>query len=321
MKQYSLLVATALSATLITGCATLNKGSNGFPDDVYATLKDSGQVAKFPGKVIWKGEPAMLYDSVTPDGKRLVVSSPKNSSIYIFDTKNGNRLGEVKVGKASKGLKVSPNGKEVYVANEGEASVSVVNLDNYTLITTIQTEEMPHNIRFSDDGKIAYVTLQGGAGLGLIDTQTHQVTRVIPTPGLIGAHNLDLSKDGKTAFIRDTSNSVGILDLASGEMKKVITVGQGHAGIDVTPNGKYAATGAIADDIVSIIDTATLEVVKQIKVGFGPHGVRASTDNKWLYVVVTADNKFVVIDMKKMEVAQEFPLGDFPFWVAVKGNP
>lgn len=321
MKYRRLLAVIAISTTFVSGCATLSGGSDIFPKNVYATLKDSGQIAKYPGQTIWQGDPVMLYNSITPDGKRLVVSSPKKASVYIFDTNTGERLGVVQVGKASKGLKVSPNGKEVYVANEGGASVSVVDLDSYSVVATIETDEMPHNIRFSDDGKVAYVTLQGGAGLGVIDTATRKVVKVIPIPGLVGPHNLDLSKDGKTAFVRDTSNSVGVLDLASGEVKKVIQVGQGHAGIDVTPNGKYAATGAIADDIVTIIDTDTLEVIKQIKVGFGPHGVRASKDNRWLYVVVTADNKFVVIDMKKMEVAQEFNLGDFPFWVAVNGNP
>ncbi len=292
-----------------------------FVEDIFATLKDSGQVAKFSGQTIWQGQPVMLYNSITPDAKRLVVSSPKMAKIYVFDTSTGNILAQVKVGKESKGLKISPNGKEVYVANEGEATVSVVNLDNYEVVTTIPVEDMPHNIRFSDDGKLAYVTLQGGAGLGIIDTHTRKVLKVIPTPGLIGAHNIDLSKDGKTAFIRDTSNSVGVMDLASGKIKKIISVGQGHAGIDVIPNGELVITGAIADDIITVINSKTLEVVKQIKVGFGPHGVRASKDNRWIYVVVTTDDKLVVIDTKTLEVVKSFDLASFPFWLAVNGNP
>jgi YVTN family beta-propeller protein len=64
-----------------------------------------------------------------------------------------------------------------------------------------------------------------------------------------------------------------------------------------------------------------LEVVKKIKVGFGPHGVRTSKDSRWLYVAITADDKFVVIDTKTLEVAKNYSVGEFPFWVAVKGNP
>jgi len=292
-----------------------------FPEDVFITLKDSGELAQYAGQKVWKGEPVMLYNTITPDGNRLVVSSPKMKSIYVFDTKTHNRLAEIKVGKASKGLKVSPNGNEVYVANEGEASVSVVDLSSYKTVATIKTEEMPHNIRFSDNGEFAYVTLQGGAGLGVINTKKREVEKVIPTPGLVGPHNLDISKDGSKAFIRDTSNSVGVLDLNSEKMVAVVSVGQGHAGIDVSPDGKRVYTGAIADDIVTVIDAHSLKVVKKIKVGFGPHGVRVSRDGNWLYTVVTADNKFVVIDTKSLEVAKTYDIGDFPFWVAVNGNP
>jgi len=292
-----------------------------FPEDVFITLKDSGELAQYAGQTIWKGDPIMLYNSITPDGKRLVVSSPKMKSVYVFDTTSHMRLAKVKVGKASKGLKVSPNGKEVYVANEGESSVSVVDLASYKVVATIKTEEMPHNIRFSDDGKQAYVTLQGGAGLGVIDTKLRKVTKVIPIPGIIGPHNLDISKDGRIVFIRDTAGSVAVLDLKSGEVKKVITVGKGHAGIDVSTDGKLVFTGAIADDIITVIDANTYNVIKNVKVGFGPHGVRTSKDGRWLYVVVTADNKMVVINTKTLEVAKTFDVADFPFWVAVNGNP
>lgn len=308
-----------VAALSMTGCATMTDKNDS--KEAYVTLKDSGQIAKYPGQSVWQGDPVMLYNSITPDGKRLVVSSPKMASIYVFDTKTGERLAQVKVGKASKGLKVSPNGKEAYVANEGAASVSVVDLDNYQNVATIATEEMPHNVRFSNDGRIAYVTLQGGAGLGVIDTATRKVTKVIPTPGLSGAHNLDLSKNGTLAFIRDTANNVGVLDLQSGEMKKIIQVGNGHAGIDVIPNGKLVFTGAIADDVITVIDAESWEVVKKIKVGFGPHGVRASKDGKLLYVAVTADNKVEVIDINALEVVTKHDIGDFPFWVAINGNP
>lgn len=292
-----------------------------FPEDIFLTLRDSGELSQFDGQKTWKGEAAMLYNSITPDGKRMVVTSPKMTTLYVFDTHSHERLAEIKVGMASKGVKISPDGKEAYVANEGEASISVVDLTNYKNVATIKTEEMPHNVRFSDNGKLAYVTLQGGAGLGVIDTATRKVSKVIPTPGLPAPHNLDLSKDGKKAFIRDTSNTVGVLDLANGKMEKIIEVGQGHAGIDVSVDGKRVYTGAIADDVVTVIDADTLEVIKKIKVGFGPHGVRTSMDGRWLYTVVTAEDKLVVVDTAKLEVAAEYKIASFPFWLAVNGNP
>jgi YVTN family beta-propeller protein len=278
-----------------------------FPEPVYVSLRESNQVAKFPGPTIWDGGPKMLYNSITPDGKTLVVSSPKDGGIYIFDAQSGKQLGMVKTDEAAKGLKISPDGKEVFVSNEGADSVSVVDLATKKVVATIKTDKMPHNVRFTNDGKTAYVTLQGGAGLGVIDVKKRKITKVIPTPGIDTPHNLDLSKDEKLVFIRDTSGQVGVLDLGSGKIKTILKVGQGHAGI--------------ADDVVTVIDAKTLKVVKTIKVGFGPHGVRASKDSKYVYVSVTADDKVYVIDVGKLEVVKEFNVASFPFWVAVNGNP
>lgn len=310
--------AVLTSALLVTSVGT--HASELFPDNIFVTLKDSGEIAQYAGQKVWKGDPVMLYDSITPDGKRLVVSSPKMQSIYVFDTVTHKRLAKVKVGKASKGLKVSPSGKEVYVANEGAASISVVSLDSYEVLATIAVDKTPHNVRFSPDGAKAYVTLQGGAGLGVIDTQSHKYT-VIPTPGIPNPHNLDLSDDGNTVYIRDLSHFVGVLDLKTKKVLKVIPVGNGHAGIDIAPGGKYIYTGAIADNTVSIIDAQTLELVKTIKVGYGPHGVRVSKDGRWLYVALTSEDQFVVIDTKTLKISKRFNVGEFPFWIAVQGNP
>jgi len=292
-----------------------------FPEDIFITLKDSGELAQYQGQKIWKGAPVMLYNSITPDGKRLVVSSPKMKSVYVFDAQSHKRLAQVRVGVAPKGLKVSPNGKEVYVANEGEATISVIDLASYKNVATIKVKERPHNIRFSDTGQYAYVTLQGGAGLGVIDTNQRELIKVIATPGLLGPHNLDLSKDGKLVYIRDVSGGVGVVDLQSETVVDIIAVGMGHAGIDVSPDGKRVYTGSIADDIVTVIDAKTRAVVKTIKVGFGPHGVRTSKDSRWLYVVITAEDKLVVIDTKTLKVDRSFDISGFPFWVAVNGNP
>jgi len=292
-----------------------------FSEPIFVTLRESNQNAKFPGQTIWPGGPKMLYNSVTADGKILVVSSPKDGGIYIYDTESGKKLGSVKTGKGAKGLKISPDGKEVYVSNEAANTVTVVNLLSKKVVAIIKTDIDPHNVRFNQDGTKAYVTLQGGAGLGVIDTKIRKVIKVYPTPGINSPHNLDLSKNEKIAYIRDLTGLVGVLDLESGKMLKVIKVGNGHAGIDVIPNGKLVVTGAIADDYVTLIDTTTLEIVKKIKVGFGPHGVRASRDNRYLYVAITADDKLSVIDLKTLKVTKEFSLKSFPFWIAVNGNP
>jgi len=312
-KLFFLLIVIALSISTVN--------ADVFPEPAYLSLKAENQVEKFPAEDVWEGGPNMLYNALTPNGKVLLVTSPNTATVYAFDTNNGKQLAKIRVGQASKEVKISPDGKEAYVSNEGDNSISVVDMKTFNVVATIATEKMPHNVRFNADGSRAYVTLQGGAGLGVIDTSTRKVLKVIPVPGLTGPHNLDLSGDEKIAFVRDIAGNVAVMDIASGKVKKVIKVGKGHAGIDVIPSGQYVFTGAIADDVVTVIDAKTLAVVKKINVGFGPHGVRASKDNRWLYVTVTGANKFVVIDINTLEIAKKYSVGKFPFWVSVNGNP
>ncbi len=308
-------------ALLCGALGACGMGKKDVTEPVFVSLRESGQVARFPDGKIWPGGPKMLYTAITPDGKHLAVTSPKEGGVYFFDSGSGKQTAMVKTGKGAKGVKIHPNGKLVYVSNEAADNISVVDMESQQVVATIDTDDMPHNVRFTRDGKTAYVTLQGGAGIGVIDTTQHKVVKVIPTPGLIGPHNLDLSKDETLAYVRDTSHQVGVLELASGKMLKVIEVGQGHAGVDVSPDGRHVFTGAIADDIVTVIDTETLTVVKKIKVGFSPHGVRCSRDGRRLYVSVTSDEKLVEIDTATLSVTKSTNLAGFPFWLAVRGNP
>ena len=291
-----------------------------FPEDVFITMKKSAQVEAFPAQALWQGNPNMLYNAVTPNGKMVLSTSPSDNTVTIFDTKTGKQLTVIPVGKAPKGVKVSPDGKQAYVSNQGSNEISVIDLVKLKLTASIATEKGPHNARFTRNGKLAYVTLQGGAGIGVIDTKLQKMIKVIPVSGITGPHNLDLSLDEKTAFVRDFVHHVAVLDLETGKVKKVITVGNGHGGIDVSPDGKFVATAAIGDDHISVIDTKTLKQT-DIKVGNGPHGIRTSKDSQWIYVTITKENSVVVINANTMKVEKKIAVGKFPFWIAVNGNP
>ncbi|WP_126456998.1 c-type cytochrome [Sulfuriflexus mobilis] len=294
--------------------------SNEFPETVYISMKKSATVEEFPSENTWDGGPNMLYTAVTPDGKRVLSTSPSSNMLYVFDALTGKQIAIIPVGKAPKGVKVMPNGLFAYVSNQDSANISVVNLDSLSVVDTIQVEKGPHNARFTDDGKLAYVTLQGGAGIAVVDTASRKMIRVIPVPGITGPHNLDLSADEKTAYVRDFVHHVAVLNLDSGEVNKVIKVGNGHGGIDTAPNGRFVATAAIGDDFISVIDTNSLKVTN-VKVGNGPHGIRASKDSQWIYVTVAKDNIVAVINTNTMTVEKNIEVGKFPFWVAVQGNP
>ena len=290
-----------------------------FPETTYISMKKDATMQNFPQQQTWTGGPNMLYNALTPNGKMVLSTSPSTGSVYVFDAKSGKQLAIIKVGKAPKGVKISPDGKIAYISNQKSNDISVVDLNTLNVAYTIKVGKGPHNARFTKNGKIAYVTLQGGAGLGVIDVKERKMIKVIPIAGITGPHNLDLSKDEKTAFVRDFVHNVAVLDLITGKVKKVIKVGNGHSGLDVTPDGKYAIAGAIGDTFLSVIDTKTLNVQK-IDLGTASHGIRASKNSKWLYVTLPKANTIAVINLDTMKIAKKIAVGKFPFWIAVQGN-
>lgn len=292
-----------------------------FPAPVYVTLQASNAVESVPKQRAWSGVPSAHYDAVDPRGNLVLVSSQDQPKVFLLDARSGKRLASFDIGPTPQGVTISPDSRWGLAVSAGNGTVTVIDLRARKLVKSIAVGKVPHNARFTADGKLAYVTLQGGTGVAVIDM--HKLAKVgeIPVPGIKGPHNLDLSANGKTLWVRDLVGHVAAVDLASGKELAVIPVGLGHAGIDVIPGGRYVFTGAIADHVVDVIDPTTFKVVKRIEVGQGPHGVRASRDGHWVYVAVTGTDKLAVIDTRTLEVVKQVPLqGKLPFWLAVAGN-
>jgi YVTN family beta-propeller protein len=292
-----------------------------FPSPVYVTLQRSDSVESLPGGTRWNDLDSAHYVAVSPDGRQLLVSSAATENVFIVDAKTGKTLATIAVGAVPQGVEVGPHGHFGLAVSAGTDSVTVIDMQALKPVKKIIVGKTPHNARFTADGKLAYVTLQGGTGVAVLDMRSLAKTGEIAVPGVHGPHNLDLSADGRTLWVRDLTGSVAAVDLETRKELAVIPVAPGHAGIDVIPGGRYVFTGGIAGHVVDVIDPATFKVIRHIEVGQGPHGVRASRDGRWLYVDVTATGKLAVIDTRTLEVVRQIDLqGKLPFWVAVRGN-
>ncbi|OZB20355.1 MAG: hypothetical protein B7X58_01270 [Marinobacter sp. 34-60-7] len=291
-------------------------------DPLYVAVQNSGIVKVLPSKQAWPGVAGAHYDALSPDGSRLMVSGFKTGNVYVLNTASGEVMASVPIGEVAQGVKISPDGRYGLAVAPTQGDVAVIDMNTLELVRKIPVGKVPHNLVYSADGTLAYVTLQGEGALAVVDMRALEKQRQIPTPGLKTPHNIDISANGQRLWLRDFTGNVGVLDLASETMLKTFKVGSGHGGIDVVPGEQYVATGAISASVVTIIDSESLKIVKNVDVGVGPHGVRASRDGQFIYASVTADNHIAVIDTQSLEVVRREPVGgQFPFWLAVPGNP
>lgn len=315
-----LAAALALGVCGTAGAAAVPPAKP-LPAPVYVTLQTSNAVENIATGKVWGDLPGAHYDAVSPDGKLLLVSSSTTPDVYLVATATGRKLATFDIGKTPQGVAIGPRGRWGLAVSAGTDTVTAIDLKTMQVARKIAVGKTPHNVRFAADGKRAYVTLQGGTGVAIIDMRTLAKSGEILVPGIQGPHNLDLSADGRTLWVRDLVGHVAAVNLATRKEVAVIKVGLGHAGIDVIPGGRYVFTGAIADHVVDVIDPQTFRVIKRIDVGQGPHGVRASRDGRWVYAGVTATNKVAVIDTHTLEVVRQIAVnGKYPFWVSVVGN-
>ncbi len=317
LKQLGIALALGLAAT----SAGASQPQNLFPAPVYVTLQASNAVENMPAGQVWSALTGAHYDAISPDSKHLLVSSKDAPEAYLVDARSGEKLTTLEIGPTPQGVAFSPDGRWGLAVSAGNGTVAVIDITARKVVKSVAVGKAPHNIRFTPNGKLAYVTLQGGTGVAVVAVATWKKIDEIPLPGINGPHNLDLSADGKTLWVRDLVGKVAAVDIASRKELAVIPVGLGHGGIDVIPHGRYVFTGAIADHAVDVIDPTSFKVIKRIDVGQGPHGVRASKDGRWVYVGVTGTNQVAVIDTRTLAVVKQLATqGKLPFWISVAGN-
>lgn len=179
----------------------------------------------------------------------------------------------------------------VYITNEASGDLSVISAKNQ-VIATVKLGKRPRGIHASPDGKTIYVALSGSpmAPPGVDESK-------LPPP--------DRSADG-----------IGVVDVATNTLVKVIPVGNDPEEFDLSKDGKllYASNEDSAQ--TSVLDLAAGKVVQEFKVGEEPEGVTTSPDGKFVYVTSEDRGGIYVIDTAAGKVVKNFKVGLRPRKVA-----
>jgi YVTN family beta-propeller protein len=231
----------------------------------------------------------------TPDGTKLLVTAragvgtgSSNGALEIIDTATNTVTAEVPVAVNPVGIVVSPDSRTAYFVS-----------DVFT---------GPPNLmaRPSDNPP---------TNLDLFDIATQTVTTMIAIDPSSGAVPFDLaiSPDGSTLFIVTANGTeqgtLQIVDPAAGTVLKSIPLGNGPAGIAVTPNGSQVYVANQVDNTVSVVSTAAGAVTATLAVGQSPFGVAVTPDGAQIWVANEVDDTVSVIDTTTNQVTGTFPAG------------
>jgi YVTN family beta-propeller protein len=231
----------------------------------------------------------------TPDGSKLLVTARagastgnSNGALEIIDTATNTVTAEVPVAVDPVGIVVSPDGKTAYFVSDVFSG--------------------PPNLMARPDDNPP-------TNLDVFDIASQTVTAMIAVDPSSGAVPFDLaiSPDGSKLYVVTANGTeqgtLQVVDPAAGTVLQSIPLGNGAAGIAVTPDGAQAYVANQVDNTVSVVSTATGAVTATVVVGRSPFGVAATPNGAQVWVANELDNTVSIIDTATNHVIGTFSAG------------
>ena len=131
--------------------------------------------------------------------------------------------------------------------------------------------ELPEGIDLSPDGGEIWTATRNDGNVSIVDVASRSVVQTL-TLGMRDANRLKFTPDGKVLILDGEGASLVVLDAASREEVKRVSLGTtdtGDGAILVAPDGQRAYLGLRAADRVAVLDLNTLEVTYELPMGDG----------------------------------------------------
>ncbi|MGV9670006.1 Ig-like domain-containing protein [Gordonia sp. NPDC003504] len=136
-----------------------------------------------------------------------------------------------------------------------------------------------------------------------------------------GAHTVVMNSDGTRAYVTTpTTNSVAIIDTATGQILMTVPVGATPQSVILAPDGLTAYVVNRDSDSVSVVDTTGGTVTSTIPVGDGPLDIALSADGSYAYVTNQGSGTISVIDTAAGTVTDTIDVGRAPRQIAVSAD-
>ena len=191
---------------------------------------------------------------------------------------------------------------QVYVTNEKSGDITVIDSD-FRVAATIPAGKRPRGIHPSPDGRTVYVALSG--------TPIEAPPQIDANGNPVFAKKPD-AEDADEAGADKAADGIGVLDVATKQMRRKLNAGSDPEEFDLSKDGKHIYISNEDTRTASVINIAAAKVEHIIPVGQEPEGVTTTPDGKQFYVTCEAGGDIFVIDTSSFSVVAQFK---------VKGRP
>lgn len=172
---------------------------------------------------------------LSPDGRTLYVANLRGGTVSVIDANQLRETSRIPVGKAPVQVGFSADGKEAYVSLSAENRLGIIDRATGKLTHKVPVGSNPIQMHATPDGRHVYVANQGTAKkpsdtVSVVDPKARKVVATVRTG--MGAHGVDISRDGKYAFVTNIeAGTLSVIDIATQKVVATHPVGAGPNGV------------------------------------------------------------------------------------------
>jgi len=268
--------------------------------------------------------------TATPDGDVLFIAIPNGPHVVILDTETFTEIGKIESdyfygpsesSASPHGVAVTSDGNKLYIGVENAAIPGVVVYDVQEGTVSKKIDLLlggGHFLAIDHRTDKLYYPMRLDDRVVVLDTETDEILKIIPVEG--GPVGVAFSPEGEAWIHSDYDGSVSVIDMETDEVVHVIqTEGEGAGRIDVSADGRFAASTRGGTEDVYVIDTRSREVAAVIPLGTpGSAFPLFSPESDKLYVQISyrgtpRGGEVVIIDLDSMAIENRYDVGSDPF--------
>ena len=247
---------------------------------------------------------------------QLLVLNKSDATLAFIDPASGKIAATVATGEGPHEVEVSTDGRLAFVSNYGSSTsgntLSVIDIAARKELKRVDLGELrrPHGLTFSD-GKL-YFTSEESKNIGRYDP-VKQIVDWKYSVAQDRTHMVLASRDGKKFFTSNIdSNTVSILEPAADGRwnQRVVKVGLGPEGLDLTPDGRTLWSAHSRDGGISIIDTGSGKVLRTVDAKTQrSNRVKITPDGRYALVSDLGAGNLLVLDAHDYTEVKRLSLG------------
>lgn len=253
---------------------------------------------------------------ITPDGKKVYVSSTDSGTVKVIATNDDTLLGSVDVGAKPAGLAVTPDGTRVVVAVGGANEVVLIETNTDSVVKRIPVAAA-HASCITSDGHYAYVGSQASAAPAIVKIDL--LSDAEPKSFAVDKSPRMMSCTGdKIYFTAVGLDAVEVMDPDSGELAPPIASGGSPHDVRASRDGKFELIVSQTAGDLELIDRGTNRVSARVPTGKLAHWITLFADGSGAYVTNEGDDNVVAVDLAGRAVNATIAIGKAPRKMALQ---